>query len=143
MERDLKHAPWRFKPQGTLNFFYNLSTLKQISSSTATMFPDWGKQGDGSCADNAPCRLLLHIVPPPNWFHPLFLFAGDICNCSVVGSASAAECNVTTGQCPCLDGYTGLRCEICAQGFYQEPNSQQCRPCGCSPSGSSTTQCDQ
>ncbi|XP_064892012.1 multiple epidermal growth factor-like domains protein 9 isoform X2 [Columba livia] len=68
--------------------------------------------------------------------------AGDICNCSVVGSASAAECNVTTGQCPCLDGYTGLWCEICAQGFHQEPNSQQCRPCGCSPSGSSSAQCD-
>ncbi|XP_072739303.1 multiple epidermal growth factor-like domains protein 9 isoform X2 [Ciconia boyciana] len=68
--------------------------------------------------------------------------AGDLCNCSVVGSASAAGCNGTTGQCPCLEGYTGLRCESCAEGFYLERRSQRCRPCGCSPAGSSSARCD-
>ncbi|XP_010178297.1 PREDICTED: multiple epidermal growth factor-like domains protein 9, partial [Mesitornis unicolor] len=52
-----------------------------------------------------------------------------LCNCSAVGSASAAECNGTTGQCPCLEGYAGLRCESCARGFHPEPGSQRCRPC--------------
>uniref|UniRef100_A0A8B9N0L0 Multiple EGF like domains 9 n=1 Tax=Accipiter nisus TaxID=211598 RepID=A0A8B9N0L0_9AVES len=81
-------------------------------------------------------------LPPAHGFHLLFLLAGDPCNCSAVGSASVTECNGTTGQCPCLEGYAGLRCETCAQGFYLEQRSQQCRPCGCSPAGSSSAQCD-
>uniref|UniRef100_A0A8C6JZ12 Uncharacterized protein n=2 Tax=Melopsittacus undulatus TaxID=13146 RepID=A0A8C6JZ12_MELUD len=68
--------------------------------------------------------------------------AGDLCNCSTVGSAST-ECNSTTGQCPCLEGYAGLRCETCAQGFFPDPDVQhQCHPCGCSPTGSLSAQCD-
>ena len=87
--------------------------------------------------------VLLGAVPPGHRFQLLFPLAGDLCNCSAVGSTSAAECNGTTGQCPCLEGYVGLRCESCAQGFYLERRSQRCRPCGCSPAGSSSAQCDE
>ncbi|XP_027543726.1 multiple epidermal growth factor-like domains protein 9 [Neopelma chrysocephalum] len=68
--------------------------------------------------------------------------AGDLCNCSSVGSAGVSECNHTTGQCRCLAGYAGLRCESCAHGFYLEQGTQQCQPCACSPTGSSSAQCD-
>ncbi|XP_074017491.1 multiple epidermal growth factor-like domains protein 9 [Numenius arquata] len=68
--------------------------------------------------------------------------AGDPCNCSAAGSVAAAQCDGATGQCPCLEGYAGLRCETCAQGFYPEPSGQRCRPCGCSPPGSRSPHCD-
>jgi netrin 1 len=28
-------------------------------------------------------------------------------------------CNQTTGQCPCKDGVTGLRCDRCMKGYQQ------------------------
>ncbi|XP_027505657.1 multiple epidermal growth factor-like domains protein 9, partial [Corapipo altera] len=68
--------------------------------------------------------------------------AGDLCNCSSVGSVGVSECNRTTGQCRCLAGYAGLHCESCAHGFYLEQDTQRCQPCACSPTGSSSAQCD-
>lgn len=70
--------------------------------------------------------------------------AGDLCNCSSVGSAG---CNHSTGQCLCLPGYTGLHCHSCAHGFFPQQGTQQgtqqCQPCGCSPAGATSDQCDQ
>ncbi|XP_077045534.1 multiple epidermal growth factor-like domains protein 9 [Agelaius phoeniceus] len=65
--------------------------------------------------------------------------AGDLCNCSSVGSAG---CNLTTGQCHCLPGYTGPRCHSCAHGFFPQLGGQQCQPCSCSPAGATSQQCD-
>ncbi|XP_058709558.1 multiple epidermal growth factor-like domains protein 9 isoform X2 [Poecile atricapillus] len=65
--------------------------------------------------------------------------AGDLCNCSSVGSAG---CNRTTGQCRCLAGYAGPRCHSCARGFFPEQGGQQCQPCSCSPAGAISDQCD-
>jgi len=91
----------------------------------------------------APLGVSLGAVRPMHRVQLLFPIAGDLCNCSSVGSVGAAGCNGTTGQCPCLEGYAGLQCESCAHGFYPEQGSQRCRPCGCSPAGSSSAQCDQ
>jgi netrin 1 len=40
------------------------------------------------------------------------------CNCHPVGSRGKV-CNQTTGQCPCKDGVTGLRCDRCMKGYQQ------------------------
>jgi len=39
----------------------------------------------------------------------------------MIGSAGKV-CNQSTGQCPCKDGVTGLRCDRCKAG-YQQTNS--------------------
>ncbi|XP_040387699.1 multiple epidermal growth factor-like domains protein 9 [Cygnus olor] len=68
--------------------------------------------------------------------------AGEPCNCSAVGSVDAASCHGTPGHCVCLEGYTGPRCESCAQGFHPDPSRQRCLPCGCSPAGAIGSSCD-
>ncbi|XP_028967192.1 netrin-1 [Galendromus occidentalis] len=40
------------------------------------------------------------------------------CECHPVG-ALGRTCNMTTGQCPCKDGVTGLTCNRCAKGYQQ------------------------
>jgi netrin receptor unc-5 len=44
------------------------------------------------------------------------------CNCHPVGSRGKV-CNQTTGQCPCKDGVTGLRCDRCMKGYQQTKSS--------------------
>jgi len=49
------------------------------------------------------------------------------CNCDPIGSKST-QCNRDTGQCDCLEGVDGVRCNRCKRGFTgQVPN---CQPCG-------------
>lgn len=68
--------------------------------------------------------------------------AGQPCNCSAVGSVDGGSCQGTPGPCICLEGYTGPRCESCAQGFHPDPSRQRCLPCGCSPAGAIGSSCD-
>ncbi|XP_053394147.1 laminin subunit alpha-2-like isoform X2 [Mercenaria mercenaria] len=44
----------------------------------------------------------------------------------------------------CQTGYTGDRCEYCAEGYYGDPSTpgDTCRPCNCNPEGSVLAQCD-
>lgn len=51
----------------------------------------------------------------------MFLCLFSACNCHPVGSRGKV-CNQTTGQCPCKEGVTGLRCDRCLRG-YQQTNS--------------------
>ncbi|OQR71849.1 netrin-1-like [Tropilaelaps mercedesae] len=41
-----------------------------------------------------------------------------VCDCHPVGSLGRT-CNMTTGQCPCKDGVTGLTCNRCRKGYQQ------------------------
>ncbi|XP_028968563.1 netrin-1 [Galendromus occidentalis] len=40
------------------------------------------------------------------------------CECHPIGSLGRI-CNMTTGQCPCKDGVTGLSCNRCQKGYQQ------------------------
>ena len=39
------------------------------------------------------------------------------CNCNPLGSTSN-ECDITTGQCQCQPGVTGLKCDTCMRYHY-------------------------
>lgn len=48
------------------------------------------------------------------------------CDCHPVGS-SGRTCNITSGQCQCKPGVTGLTCNRCAKGYQQSRSTVQ--PC--------------
>ncbi|XP_078282023.1 multiple epidermal growth factor-like domains protein 9 [Rhinoraja longicauda] len=64
------------------------------------------------------------------------------CNCSVVGSANETMCNVSSGQCECLPGYSGLQCSDCAEGFHHHGTSGLCTACECNDRGATSSQCN-
>ena len=47
-----------------------------------------------------------------------FLKKKTECNCHMIGSAGKI-CNQSTGQCPCKEGVSGLRCDRCKKGYRQ------------------------
>ncbi|XP_077457201.1 multiple epidermal growth factor-like domains protein 9 [Stigmatopora argus] len=65
------------------------------------------------------------------------------CNCSAGGEGILYpdECNQSTGQCSCLDGYTGLQCDECEEGYFTNGTSG-CLPCACDSFGAETHLCD-
>ncbi|XP_028290565.1 laminin subunit alpha-1 isoform X3 [Gouania willdenowi] len=64
------------------------------------------------------------------------------CICDLRGSESSvcarddSQSGVSAGQCVCLEGFAGLRCDACAFGFRDFP---QCVPCECNLAGSTNT----
>ena len=64
------------------------------------------------------CRLVAHIT--------VFFFSHYLLvyfrNCSI--DALFGE-----EQCACLNGYTGERCDMCADGYFSPPFSDQCILC--------------
>ncbi|KAF5402729.1 hypothetical protein PHET_03978, partial [Paragonimus heterotremus] len=47
-------------------------------------------------------------------------------------------------QCVCKPGYSGLRCERCAPGYFGDPTSMiACQPCDCDMDGSKSASCAQ
>ncbi|XP_077418346.1 multiple epidermal growth factor-like domains protein 9 isoform X1 [Vanacampus margaritifer] len=65
------------------------------------------------------------------------------CNCSIgeEGILYPDECNQTTGQCSCQDGYSGLKCDDCEEGYFTNGTSG-CLPCTCDSFGAVSHLCD-
>ena len=58
----------------------------------------------------------------------------DACRpCECDNPYSTGNCAESTGQCECKPQYTGMHCEMCAEGFFDWP---ECRPCPCNHNGS-------
>ncbi|CAH8640896.1 unnamed protein product [Dicrocoelium dendriticum] len=72
------------------------------------------------------------------------------CQCPTEQTDYAITCYPTSvrpyvsHQCVCKPGYTGLRCENCAPGYFGDPTSLiACQPCDCDMAGSRNVNCDQ
>ncbi|XP_028828955.1 multiple epidermal growth factor-like domains protein 9 [Denticeps clupeoides] len=63
------------------------------------------------------------------------------CNCSTEGTEDMNACDPVTGQCVCTEGYTGLLCDVCEDGFFNN-GSTGCLPCGCDSYGAASPTCD-
>ncbi|XP_061672045.1 multiple epidermal growth factor-like domains protein 9 isoform X2 [Syngnathoides biaculeatus] len=67
----------------------------------------------------------------------------DFCNCSTGGEGILypEECNQSTGHCSCLEGYSGLQCDNCEEGYFTNGTSG-CLPCACDSFGAVSHLCD-
>ena len=63
------------------------------------------------------------------------------CQCSKKGSINDV-CDVTTGQCQCYPGVTGLNCDQCMVEHYGLLAGVGCESCDCDPVGSLDGNCD-
>ncbi|XP_035515062.1 multiple epidermal growth factor-like domains protein 9 [Morone saxatilis] len=66
-----------------------------------------------------------------------------LCNCSSGGEGilDPDECDQSTGQCSCVQGYAGLQCEDCEEGHFTNGTSG-CLPCTCDSFGAINNLCD-
>ncbi|XP_065339678.1 laminin subunit alpha lam-3 [Cloeon dipterum] len=66
------------------------------------------------------------------------------CQCSELHSGGQGpSCDPLTGRClRCRGNTVGWRCEMCAPGYFGNPESADCRPCQCNPGGSESNNCD-
>lgn len=68
------------------------------------------------------------------------VFGCSPCNCDPIGTGVPnAECDKTTGQCPCLINYGSRKCSQCAAGYYNYPT---CQKCDCFSGGVTGAKCD-
>ncbi|RWS26837.1 laminin subunit beta-1-like protein, partial [Leptotrombidium deliense] len=63
------------------------------------------------------------------------------CDCYPLGSKSLI-CSKFGGRCECKPNVVGLRCDRCANGFY-DLGADGCKPCDCDSVGSLDNLCDQ
>ncbi|XP_059406634.1 multiple epidermal growth factor-like domains protein 9 [Carassius carassius] len=66
---------------------------------------------------------------------------GHKCNCSAEGSEDQDTCDSVTGQCLCLTGYTGQRCDECADAYFTN-GTGGCQACNCDSLGAVSQLCN-
>ena len=54
------------------------------------------------------------------------LFVISACGCMTAGSKDAS-CTDSDGVCTCNTGYTGSKCDSCADGYYMDMDDDKCK----------------
>lgn len=67
-----------------------------------------------------------------------YYFFTQPCNCDWRGSPSDSICDVDNGNCICIEGFEGRRCDKCRFAHFQFPI---CRKCGCQYGGTEPSEC--
>ena len=66
------------------------------------------------------------------------------CICNKLGTNhTAGHCDPISGQCPCLKGVTGLRCDQCLSGHWGLASGEGCQLCNCDSVGSKLNSCNE
>ncbi|KAK1787098.1 hypothetical protein P4O66_017475 [Electrophorus voltai] len=138
--------------------FTGLTPAPTIASAGKAIRPD-APRAPGTAPPTAPIHTAAHAQPWPARLQTTAAAkargAGDppgvkatsddsqelVCNCSAEGVLDADECDMDTGQCVCMVGYTGLQCEECEEDHYTN-GTIGCLPCACDSFGSVSPRCD-
>lgn len=126
--------------------FYNISAgcipcdCGTAGTSNGTTSCDFGS-GQCVCKSNVQGRTCDTCVSG----HTALLMSNpegcSACDCvSSNTDTSGVICDPLTSQCACVSSATGLRCELCQDGFYTANSG--CEPCGCDLRGSTSSVCN-
>lgn len=105
----------------------------------------------GSCdANTGECLKCLYNTDGFSCEHCRDGYFGDAtqqncqrCICNRVGTnRTQGECDRVDGQCPCLPGVVGMRCDSCEENYWNLGSEDGCSPCDCDPTGSESLQCN-
>ncbi|KAJ8263332.1 hypothetical protein COCON_G00157890 [Conger conger] len=123
---------------------FSQTTVTSTASSISSVFPVVKTTSQTSAT-------VLHNRTTPSWspksttvppLTPTTENRQDVlCNCTGEGVLDPYDCDVGTGQCTCLSGYTGPQCEDCEDGHFTN-GSTGCLPCGCDSFGAFDHRCD-
>uniref|UniRef100_UPI00358E9050 laminin subunit beta-2-like isoform X2 n=1 Tax=Myxine glutinosa TaxID=7769 RepID=UPI00358E9050 len=104
------------------------------------------------------CLRCLHNTEGPACRHCRVGFFGDAttqschdCHCNTRGTdparcpaaISTCYCDPLSGQCPCLSGVQGRRCELCQADHWGFEGGRGCSPCHCHPVHSLSSECNE
>lgn len=84
-------------------------------------FPGYFRDQSKPITHRKACKRKVLFWESSKFFNLFFFhcFAETACDCHPVGS-SGRTCNITTGQCQCKPGVTGLACNRCAKVLWQK-----------------------
>uniref|UniRef100_A0A673BIA3 Laminin, alpha 1 n=1 Tax=Sphaeramia orbicularis TaxID=375764 RepID=A0A673BIA3_9TELE len=116
----------------------------------------WGSLSE-SCDNEGRCQCVVGVAGDKcdHCSHGYYGFHGDgckgshsehthththtSCDCNRTAGSSAHQCNLTSGQCPCREGFSGRSCDQCAPGHHSYP---ACTACGCDVAGTKAEFCN-
>ena len=55
------------------------------------------------------------------------------CFCDPTGSGGSTGCDIISGQCTCMKGYVGKKCDLCRSGYWRSDG--KCVECDCNLNG--------
>ena len=129
--------------------FTHLRGDNPLGCDLCTACTDAGTDPDNACLDGR-CACKMSVTGPLcdtcvggsfglNESNPL---GCDACMCSARGTIDGfdAACDVVSGQCPCITGWSGRTCDVCDDGYYLQ--GDQCVACECSQEGAVSKTCD-
>ena len=106
----------------------------------------------GACdAQTGRCLRCLYQTDGDHCEHCRAGFYGDAskhdcrpCDCYAPGtnSSAGAPCDGVSGQCFCLPGVTGKRCDQCEADKWDLASGKGCKACDCDTAGSTSSQCN-
>lgn len=73
----------------------------------------------------------------------------DACNCDPTGVINGTngkpvlQCQEFSGECECMPGRGGKRCDQCELYYWGNPKTGQCKSCDCNSGGSADYQVSQ
>ncbi|XP_015258513.1 PREDICTED: laminin subunit alpha-1-like, partial [Cyprinodon variegatus] len=96
-----------------------------------------------SCDEDGQCHCKKGVagIKCDRCGHGYYGYRGTNCT-ECICERTRGNCDPDSGECVCPPNTEGDTCDRCKKGFWGIDHVTGCKPCSCSPAGSSAPQCD-